>query len=461
MTADPIELPEDMMFRKPIISILSIAAIVIAAQTAIFAQTAPVSGSVELEKADGTREPVANATVEVYRVDIKTGAPAAKTNKKGEFAFAGLQLGGTYVLSVSAPGASPTIFPNVKAGQEKLLVMMTPGDGSKLSEADARSGATAKAAKPGSGETPQLTAEEKKQQAEFEKKNAEITAKNKKTQEGDSIARKSYEEGNAALKAENWDVAVAKFSEGVAAVPDYVGSTPVLLNGKMLALKAKGFAAYRQGATSTDVAIKTGKYQEANGFYDEALAAFQAAIAVIKNAEAAPDAAETKRRDLVKAELYATASEIHRLKAVGSVDMSKAAEADAIITEYIAMEADPVRKLSAQVTLGDIMRVTGDFDKAVAAYKKVLEIKADHPEALGSLGLSLFAQGVSSVPEDKAKMQEGLNFMQKYTEIAPVQPTDPPAVKELKTSIKDAVADLKTRNMTPQKITIPKKGGRP
>ena len=441
------------MFRKPFISILSVAAIVIAAQTAIFAQTAPVSGTVELEKADGTREPVPNATIDVFRVDIKSGAPSAKTSKKGEFAFAGLAIGGTYVFGVSAPGISPTVFPNVKAGQEKLLITVRPGDGSKLSEANVRSGATAKP-----GGTQELTAEQKKEQAEFQKKNAEISAKNKQTQEGDAVARKSYEEGNAALKAENWDVAVAKFGEGVAAVPDFVGSTPVLLNGKMLGLKGKAFGTYRQGATSTDVAIRVAKYQEANGFYDEALSAFQAALAVLKNAEAAPDAAETKRRETVKTELYATATEIHRLKAVGGVDTSKAADAEAVITEYITLEPDPARKLSAQVTLGDIMRLTGDFDKAVAAYKKILEVKPDHPEALGSLGLSLFAQGVASTPEDKAKMQEGLNFMQKYTEIAPVAATDSQAVKELKTSIKDAVADLKTRNMTPQKITIPKKG---
>ena len=115
----------------------------------------------------------------------------------------------------------------------------------------------------------------------------------------------SFEEGNAALKAQNYDVAIAKFDEGITAVPDFVGSTPILLSGKMIALKNKGFSEYIQGAKSTDVSVKTAKYQEANKFYDEGLAAFQQALTVIKNAEAAADAAETKRRENVKTELYA------------------------------------------------------------------------------------------------------------------------------------------------------------
>src|SRR5205823_4775262 len=93
----------------------------------------------------------------------------------------------------------------------------------------------------------------KKAQAEFEKQNKEIAEKNAKTQAGDEIARKSNEEGKAALKAENYDLAISKFDEGVAAVPDFVGSTPILLTGKVLALKAKGYLAYRAGVAVSDM----------------------------------------------------------------------------------------------------------------------------------------------------------------------------------------------------------------
>ncbi len=424
-----------------------------------FGQTAPVNGTVELKKADGTKEPVANALIEVYRIDIKSGFPSAKTSKKGEFSFAGIPFGGTYSFSLSAPGCSPLIFPGVKAGQEKLVITMSPGDGGKLTEDEVRKGSAVKAPIAGNGTAAkEPTAEEKKAQAEFEKKNAEITEKNKKVQASDEIARKSNEEGNAALKSENYDLAIAKFSEGVAAVPDYVGSTPILLNGKVIALKAKGFKAYKEGATQADPQVRITKYQEANKSYDEALAAFQEAVNIIKNAEAATDPADQKRRDTLKLDLYAAATEIHRLKAVSGVDTTKADDAEKVITAYIAIEPDPAKKLAAQMALGDSMRLTGNLDRAVATYKQILVAKPDYADAMGSLGLSLFAQGAAIAPEDKEKEQEGLNYMQKYTEMAPVAATDSQAVKELKESVKLTVEYLKSQKMAPQKVTTtPKK----
>ncbi len=452
-----VNLRRKAMSRK--FSLIIVGALIFAGYVTSFGQTAPVNGTVELKKADGTREPVANALIEVYRTDIKSGFPSAKTNKKGEFSFAGIPFGGKYAFAVSAPGCSPTIFPDVKAGQERLVITMSPGDGGKLSEDDVRKGAAAKAPVAGNGTAPpQQTAEEKKAAAEFEKKNAEITEKNKKTQAGDETARKSNEEGNAALKAENWDLAISKFTEGIAAVPDYVGSTPILLNGKVVALKAKAFRIYREGATQADADVRKNKYQEANGFYDQALAAFDDAIAVIKKAEAASTPAEQKQRDTLTTDLYAAATEIHRLKAVSGVDATKSADADKVVTAYIALEADPVKKLNAQIALGDIMRLTGNFPRAVEVYKAVLVGKPDQAEAMAGLGLCLFAQGAAASPEDKEKEQEGLNYMQKYTEIAPVAATDSQAVKELKQSVKETVDYLKSLKMAPQKVTTtPKK----
>lgn len=444
------------MFRKSLISSLFVSMFLLAGQAIVYTQTAPVNGTVELDKGNGVREPVAGALVEVYRTDIKQGSPSSKTGKKGEFSFVGFMLGGVYALSVSAPGCAPTIFPGVKAGQEKLLIIMNPGDGKKWTEAEVRKAVAegVKTGNSGSGST-EISEEQKKAQADVAKKNADIEVKNKKIQEGDSAARKANEEGHAALKAENYDLAITKFSEGAAAVPDFVGSTPILLSGKILALKAKGYKTYREGGASTDLAFRKAKYEEANKYYEDGLTAFQEAIAIVDRAEAATEPAEQKRREITRSDLYSLATEIHRLKVVGGVDTSKSAEAGALITQYIALEADPARKLAAQVTLGDVMRLSGDFDKAVEAYRAVLAVKADNAEAMGALGLVLFAQGVSIEPPNKEKMQEGLNLMQKYTEIAPVTAADSPAVKELKLSVKDAVADLKTRNMTPQKITVP------
>src|SRR5688500_6493184 len=158
------------MFRKSVILFFVVGASALVG----IAQHAPVSGTVELLKADGARAAVADALTEVYRTDIKGGLPAAKTGKKGEFAIAGMPVGGTYTFAVSAPEAAPAIVPNIKAGQEKLLITVSPGTGAKYTEEQARQGAVL-AATGG-----QLTEEQKKAQAEYEAKVKDATSKNEK-----------------------------------------------------------------------------------------------------------------------------------------------------------------------------------------------------------------------------------------------------------------------------------------
>lgn len=441
------------MIRKTyFVSLFSCVLIALFAAAA-FAQNSPVSGTVELDN-NGTRTPVAGALIEVYRIDIKSGFPSAKTDKRGTFSFAGMPLGGVYAFGVSAPGCNPVVFPDVRAGQEKLLITMLPGDGRKFTEAEVRDAIANRGTGNSGGE---LSPEDKKKKEEYDKQVAEINAKNEKIKARDAIASKSNDEGRAALTAKNWDVAIAQFSAGVEAVPDFVGSTPIMLLGKMLALKGKGFDIYRAGAALGDMAARREKYNEANKYYDDGLAAFAQALEVLKAAPAPADAVEQKKRDGIKTELYANAAEIHRIKAMGGVDVSRTAEAAKVFTEYIALETDPARKLQAQMNLGDIMRLSGDFDKAAEAYREVLVTKPDHPEAMAGLGLSLFASGAAESPENKEKEQEGLNFMQKYTEIAPVAETDPPNVRELKKSVKEAVDYLKSQKMAPQKVAPTRK----
>lgn len=436
------------MFRKSYSYILA-AVFVFAAHFTAYAQFAPVNGTVVTQK-DGKNVPVADASIDVYRTDIKGTFPSTKTNKRGEFNFVGMPYGATYLFSVSAPNYAPVVYPDVKAGQEKLVITMDQGDGRKYTEAEARQ-AAANAPKTGGSESGGLTDEQKNANAEIERKNAEITAKNEKTKSADQIAAKAYDEGKAALKAENYDLAIVKFSEGILAVPDFVGSTPILLNLKMEALKNKGFKLYLEGAKSGDATIKKAKFEEANKAYDDALVGFQDALGIMSRAGAATDPAEQKRRDTLKHDLYLVAAETHRLKVAGGVDQSKITEAVAVITDYLTLENDPALKLTTQMGLGDMMTRVGDLEKAVAAYRQVLVLKPDHAEAMGRLGLALFGQGASMTPEDKDMEQEGLNYMQKYIDLSPVSPTDPPAVKELKISIKESVDYLKAQKMTPQK----------
>src|SRR5690349_15329171 len=107
--------------------------------SAIMAQTAAVTGNVTLKKADGSTAPVEGITVEAFRTDIKSSGPSSKTDKRGNFSFAGLQLGATFVLSFSGPGVKPTYFPGIKPGQSPAVkVEMEEGDGRKLTPDEVR-----------------------------------------------------------------------------------------------------------------------------------------------------------------------------------------------------------------------------------------------------------------------------------------------------------------------------------
>ncbi|MCV4732206.1 hypothetical protein OFB80_30405, partial [Escherichia coli] len=86
---------------------------------------------------------------------------------------------------------------------------------------------------------PELTAEEKKAKEEYEKKVKEIQEKNAKIQQKTAIIEAALKDGNAAFQAKNWDAAIAKYDEGIAADPDFAGSAPVLMNNKGAALRER------------------------------------------------------------------------------------------------------------------------------------------------------------------------------------------------------------------------------
>jgi tetratricopeptide (TPR) repeat protein len=446
------------MFRKNYFNVFCTALVLLVAGTAALAQNGPVRGIVKLQKADGTVTPVADAIVEAYRTDIDRGKmPPAKTNKRGEFNFVAFPLGQRYVLAVSGAGIGPRIEPDVKAGMENIVFVVNEGDGRKLTEAEAREAAKGAMAAPAGG----TSEADKKAQAELAAKNAEIMKKNEKLQADDETARRANTEGKAALAAKDWNLAIAKFDEGIAAVPDYVGSTPILIAGKMIALKSRGFDLYVQGAKATEASAKIEKYNAAKKEFLAALAAYTQAADIVKK-DTSTDPKDQALRKSIMNDLYLTAIEVHRLMAVAQVDTTHTAEAEALINEYLAQETDAAKKIKIQTVLGDIMRSAGEFDKAIAAYKGVLETAPDNSEVMASLGLSLVAQGTSVDPPNRDQLQEGLNYMQKYADTVAILPTDSPSVQEFKKSVKDTVEYLKTEQKLkaqPTKAAAPKKKG--
>lgn len=444
------------MFRKSFISFILAGFAIIVCNAAIFAQTAPVSGTVEVQKADGTREPVVGALIEVYRVDIKAGFPSAKSGKKGEFSFAGLQLGATYVFSVSAPGCAPTVYPNVKAGMEKLLITLDPGDGRKLTEDEARKWSAANAAKSGST---QLTAEQKKEQAELEAKRKEIEAKNAKAQKSNEIIAQAFKEGNDAMTAKNYDLAIVKYDEGIAADPDFVGSAPTLNNNRSTALRTRGVDNYNKAVKSTDVSEKVANLGKARQDLADSAQGYLRSWTVLKNALAA-DIVDRANYDATKKNTLIGSVETFRMAVkTEQVDQSVIDAAKILLPEYMSNETDVAKKAEASLAFADLYRVIGDSENAIMGYKAILQTSPDNIDALAGAGLSLVNLGYIKVENGKAQnnkamqdegkkdLQEGANLLGKYASSAP----DGHKFKADAIGLIDTLK--KEQNVTPQKVT--------
>jgi hypothetical protein len=57
---------------------------------------------------------------------------------------------------------------------------------------------------------------------------------------------KAVKEGNDAFAAKNYDLAIAKYDEGIAADPEFVGSAPIFYNNRGTALTARAVDTYNK-----------------------------------------------------------------------------------------------------------------------------------------------------------------------------------------------------------------------
>ena len=99
------------MISKYFIGALAVAILLAVASVPAFAQLGELRGSVFMEN-NGQKTPLADAKIDVYRTDIK-GQYDTKTNKKGEFVFAGLPFTGTYTVVASHATARANFVPGV------------------------------------------------------------------------------------------------------------------------------------------------------------------------------------------------------------------------------------------------------------------------------------------------------------------------------------------------------------
>lgn len=443
------------MFRKSFISFILANIVVFTASVVVLGQNMQVAGNIELVKADNTREPVAGALIEVYRVDIKAGSPSAKSNKKGEFTFAGLSYSGQWIFAISAPGCAPTVYPVPKGGGDRILITLDPGDGRKLTEDEARKW-NASATRSPSGE---LTAEQKKAQAEYDAKKKEVEEKNDKAKKTNEIVGQTFKEGNDAMTAKNYDLAIAKYSEGLAADPDFVGSAPILGNNRAAALRSRGVDTYNKAVKSTDVSEKIGYLGKAKQDLADSAQGYLRSWNVMKNAPATDIVDRTNFEAIKKSALVGLTETFKMAVKTDQVDPSVIDVAKLLIPEYMSVETDAVKKAEASLAFADLYRVVGDSENAITAYKAILESSPDNIDALAGAGLSLVNLGYIKVENGKSQgnkvmqddgkkdLQEGANLLGKYASSAP----DGHKFKADAIGLIDTLK--KEQNVTPQKVT--------
>lgn len=428
------------MFRRYFLPVLAIIAFVISINSSASAQVGQLRGHVVLIQADGTKVPAADAVIDVFRTDV-SGKYNTKTNKKGEFIFAGLPYAGDYTIAASHPGAQPNFVGRVKAGREiDYEIVLSPGDGRRLTLDEIKSAklGSPDASKRGAEDTSQLSAEDKAKAAELAKQAAEIAARNEKATKSNEVVARTFQAGNDALNAKNYDEAIKQYEEGLAADPEQ----PALLVNEGRAYTARGVKSYNAAVTSSDEAAKGAGIESAKADFKAGAAATTKAVGMMKAQPVPTDPAELGRYNNNKLAAYTVNAEAHRLF-VSKADPSQADAGLTAFKEYIAIETDPAKKAKAQLDAAQLLLDAGAVDKAFAEFKTIVTAEPDNPDANLGAGLSLFASG------DKAKYQDAANFLQHYVNVAP-------ETHKFKADAKAILAELKnTEKVVPEKTAAP------
>ncbi|HSB27334.1 MAG TPA: carboxypeptidase regulatory-like domain-containing protein [Pyrinomonadaceae bacterium] len=450
------------MICKYFFATLAVAILVVSTTVTTSAQVGELRGHVFMQQSDGQKVPLADAVIDVFRTDVQAKYNT-KTNKKGEFVFAGLPFVGTYTVAASHPTAHPSFLTGVKAGRDIACdITVTPGDGKRLTYDEVKSVAAANTgggASGSSGGGGGESAADKAKREELIRKNKEIEESNKKITEANAVINRTFKAGNDALlaasaasKANNSEEAIAKYTEslnqyneGLAADADQ----PALLTNKAVALKGRAVERYNATLRSKtiDDAGRSAALQASKDDFKGAAEAATKAVELLKAQTVPTDPAELARYNANKYAAVLTNAESMRLF-VSKVDGTQADAGMAAFKEYISIEPDAAKKTKAQLDMAQMLLDAGAGDRALAEFKAILATAPDSPEANLGAGLALYSVG------DKAKYQEAANYLQHFVDVAPDTNPMKADAKEILKALKEA------ENVTPEK-TAPVRRKRP
>jgi len=395
-----------------------------------------------MKNADGTTTRVSEATVDVFRVDLAAKFQA-KTNKKGEFVWAGLPFIGEYIIAVSLPGAQPNYLKGVKVGRDvDYEVELFPGDGKRLTLEEIKAQIASAGASTGNEEA-RPSAEDAAKRAELIKKNKEIAEANARNQNINEIVGRTFKAGNDALKLKNYDEAIKQYQEGLVADPEQ----GVLFLQISEALRQRGVERFNATIKSAD-ADKTAGFEVAKQDFRQAAENSQKAVDLIQKEEVKTDPQGAAAQNMRKLNAMLARMEAMRLF-VTKVDPTKADEGLVAYNDYVATETDAIKKDKARREAAQMLLDAGAGDKALIEYQKILTEKPDDPDAMYGAGLALYATG------DKAKYQEAANYFQRFVDRAPDNHKDKEAVKAVLAELKNS------ENVVPEKTPPPTRRRRP
>lgn len=390
-----------MQFRSVFKSFIFAAIFAAAASVGVQAQTGSFSGKVTVKKSDGTTAPAADVTITPYRTDVGSGsARTTKTNDKGEFLIAGVETSNQFALLISGPGISPAIQPGIQSGMNNIEIEVSEGDGSTFSEAEVRTSLKRSA---------EMTDEEREKLKKEYEANAQAR---KKAEENYKIVNAALKAGDEAYKAKQYDVAIAKFDEGINADPEFAGSAPVLLNYKAVALKDLGYEAYRNSLKSD----KEANLATAKTKWNDAAQAFDAGLKVLAAAKPKDEAEKTSYAD-TKKRILTNYIEVLRLAYKTQADPDVINTSEPIYKEYFAVETDPARVAAAKAVLADMTFAKGDIEGSIAIYRDAIAKQADQPDALSGLGIALYTD--AEINANNAEYQEAANVLAQFLKVAP------------------------------------------
>lgn len=414
------------MIRKYFFATLAASVLLLSVGLTVSAQTGELRGHVWMQQADGQKVPVADAVIDVFRTDI-SAKYNTKTNKKGEFVFAGLPFIGVYTVAASHPTARPGFVTGVKVGREiPCEITVSAGDGKRLTLEEIKSGAGGVPTEPAPGSAGSSTesAADRAKREELIKKNAEIEASNKKIEAANAIINRTFRAGNdaltaalAAVKAQNSDEAIQKYTDALTQYNEGLAADaeqPALLTNKAQALKGRGVERFNSSIRSKtlDDAAKAAAMESAKADFRGAAETSAKAAALIKAQTAPTEASDLARYNANRMAAYQTNAESWRLFA-SKADPTQADTALTAFKDYIAIETDPAKKAKAQLDAAQMLLDAGAADKALVEFQSILSTQPDSPEANVGAGLALYSIG------DKAKFQEAANYLQHFVDVAP------------------------------------------